>query len=268
MSKILIPTTFNIDLEFESAAFHIRMFAWILDFVLQVFYIILSFYAFYYIMSHRDLSESGSGYDLWSIQLLIMLPVFTYHLFCEVFWNGQSVGKKLLGLRVVNDNGGKASPAQYMIRWLLRSSDLSVPIIIIAIVFGWVGALKALWITTLLFIADLILVAVHKKSKRMGDLAAGTILIRANPKGSLEDTIFMETDDNYVPSFPQVMRLSDRDVNTIKGILDTGLKTGHTQMVENTSDRVKQVLAIQSTMPPFDFLETLLKDYNYLSTKE
>ncbi|HRQ49195.1 MAG TPA: RDD family protein, partial [Agriterribacter sp.] len=192
---------------------------------------------------------------------------FTYHFFCELFWNGQSVGKKLLGLRVVNDNGGKASPGQYMIRWLLRSSDLSVPVIIIAIVFGWIGALKALWITTLMFIADLVLVAVHKKSKRLGDLAAGTLLIKANPKGNLEDTIFMEVSDNYVPVFPQVMRLSDRDVNTVKGILDTGRKTGHTQMVENASARVKNVLAIQSNMPAFDFLETLLKDYNYLSTK-
>ena len=168
---------------------------------------------------------------------------------------------------MVNDNGGKASPGQYMIRWLLRSSDLSIPIIIMAIVFGWIGALKALWITTLMFVADLILVAVHKKSKRLGDLAAGTLLIKANPKGSLEDTIFIEVSDSYVPVFPQVMRLSDRDINTIKGILDTGRQTGHIQMVENASNRVKNVLAIQDAMPAFDFLETLLKDYNYLSTK-
>jgi hypothetical protein len=98
-------------------------------------------------------------------------------------------------------------------------------------------------------------------------LAAGTLLIKANPKGNLEDTIFMEVSDSYVPVFPQVMRLSDRDINTIKGILDTGRQTGHIQMVENASVRVKNVLAIQSTMPAFDFLDTLLKDYNYLSTK-
>lgn len=266
MGKIFIPTSFNIDLEFESAPFHTRMIAWIIDFVLQVFYIMIAYKI--YASAAGNYAGNISGHDMWALQLMILLPVFTYHFFCELFWNGQSVGKKLLGIKVVNDNGGKASPAQYMIRWLLRSSDLSVPVIIIAIVFGWVGALKALWITTLLFIADLVLVAVHKKSKRLGDLAAGTLLIRANPKGSLEDTIFMETDDNYVPFFPQVMRLSDRDVNIIKGILDTGRKTGHTQMVENTSERVKQVLAIQSTMPAPDFLETLLKDYNYLSTKE
>jgi uncharacterized RDD family membrane protein YckC len=267
MSKILIPTTFNIDLEFESAAFHVRMFAWILDFVLQVFYIILSFYAFYYIMSHRDLSESGSGYDLWSIQLLIMLPVFTYHLLCEVFWNGQSVGKKLLGLRVVNDNGGKASVGQYILRWLLRSSDLSIPVIIIASLFANASVLKALWITVLMFIADLILIATSQQGKRLGDLAAGTMVIRAKNKGSLEDTIFMEVADDYVPVYPQVMRLSDRDINTIKGIADNGFKSGNMLMLENAAARVKKVLAIEDEMPAHDFLNTLLKDYNYLSTK-
>ena len=170
MGKIFISTNFNIDLEFESAPFHTRMIAWIIDFVLQIFYIIIAYNV--YASAAGNYTRNISGHDLWALQLIILLPVFTYHFFCELFWNGQSIGKKLLGIRVVNDNGGKASPGQYMIRWLLRSSDLSIPIIIMAIVFGWIGALKALWITTLMFVADLILVAVHKKSKRLGDLAA------------------------------------------------------------------------------------------------
>ncbi len=265
MGKIFIPTNFNIDLEFESAAFHTRMIAWLTDIVLQVFYMIIAFNV--YASFAGNYSPGYSGHDMWALQLMLMLPVFTYHLLCEVFWNGQSIGKKIMGIKVVNDNGGKASLGQYMIRWLLRSSDLSIPIIIIAIMFGWVGALKALWITTCMFIADVILVATNKKSKRLGDLAAGTLLIKINPRGNLEDTIFMEVAEDYIPLFPQVMRLSDRDINTIKGILDAGRKTRHPQMVENTSHRVKHVLAIESAMPAFDFLETLLKDYNYLSTK-
>ncbi|HEX5026715.1 MAG TPA: RDD family protein [Agriterribacter sp.] len=265
MGKIFIPTNFNIDLEFESAPFHTRMIAWIIDIVLQVFYIIIAFNI--YTSFAGNYSTRQSGYDMWALQLLLMLPVFSYHLLCEIFWNGQSIGKKLMRIKVVNDYGGRASLSQYMIRWLLRSSDLSIPVVIIAIMFGWIGALKALWITTCMFIADVILVAANKKSKRLGDLAAGTLLVSTHPKGKLEDTIFMEVAENYVPVFPQVMRLSDRDINTIKGILDTGRKLGQVQMVENASERVKKVLTIQSSMPAFDFLDTLLRDYNYLSTK-
>lgn len=266
MGKILISTGFNIDLEFEIAPFHTRMIAWIIDLMLQVFYIMIVYRV--YGAAAGIYAGNISGYDMWALQLIILLPVFTYHFFCELFWNGQSVGKKLLGIRVVNDNGGKASPGQYMIRWLLRSSDLSIPVIIIAVVFGWFGALKALLITGLMFITDLLLVALNKKSKRLGDLAAGTLLIKANPKGNLEDTIFMDMNEAYVPVFNQVMRLSDRDVNIIKSILDTSRKTGQKQMVENTSDRVKKALDIETAMPASEFLETLLMDYNFLATKE
>jgi uncharacterized RDD family membrane protein YckC len=267
MSKIYIPTNFNIDLEFESAPFHIRMFAWIIDFVLQILYIIVAFNIYNSVTSGRSSSGSGAQYDLWAMQLIIMLPVFTYHLFCEIFWNGQSLGKKLLSIRVVNDNGGKASASQYMIRWLLRSSDLTIPIVIISILFGMGDILKVLWITAIMFISDLILIGTTSQNKRLGDLAAGTMLINTKPKGNFADTIFMEVADSYVPVFPQVMRLSDRDINTIKGILDTGRRIGNVQMVENASMRVKTVLAIDNAMGPFDFLDTLLKDYNYLSTK-
>lgn len=263
MSKINISTSFNIDLEFEGALFHIRMFAWIIDFLLQLFYLIIAFNFFGKIAGN----SFSSGYDMWAMQLVILLPVFTYHLFCETLWNGQSVGKRLLGLRVVNDNGGKASFGQYMIRWLLRSSDLTMPIIILAMLFGGVEILKALWVTVLMFIADLILIATSKQGKRLGDLAAGTMLINVKPKGELEDTVFMEVEESYVPLFPQVMRLSDRDINTVKGILDTGRKIGNYQMVENASIRIKNVLAIDTSLSAFDFLDTLLKDYNYLSTK-
>ncbi|HRP31327.1 MAG TPA: RDD family protein [Agriterribacter sp.] len=266
MGKVFVPTNFNIALELECAPFHTRMVAWLLDFVLQLFYIIISYNVF--ISVAGSYLGNISGFDTWALQLIILLPVFAYHFVCELLWNGQSVGKKVMSLRVVNDIGGKASPGQYLIRWLLRSSDLSIPFIILAIVFGWFGALQALGITIVMLFADLVLMATHKKSKRLGDLAGGTILVKVNPGGNLADTIFMEVAEDYSPLFPQVMRLSDGDINTIRDVLDSGRKTGYVQVVDNVAGRIKQVLGIESNMPALDFFETLLKDYNYLSTKE
>jgi len=268
MGKINIPTTFNIDLEFEAAPFPARMFAWIIDFLIQVFYIIIAINIYAKLASGYDRWDAAAGYDMWALELLLILPVFVYHLLCEIFWNGQSIGKKLLKLRVVNDNGGKVSPAQCMIRWLLRASDLSIPFIILSLLFNLDSILRVLSITSLLFITDLVLIAVTKASKRMGDLAAGTMLIKLNTKGSLNETIFMEMSDSYVPVFPQVMKLSDRDINTMKSILDTAAKTGNYNMVFSASDKVRTALAIQNDMSPFDLLETLLKDYNYISTRQ
>ena len=38
-------------------------------------------------------------------------------------------------------------------------------------------------------------------------------------------------------------------------------------MAMNAAERIKAHLQINSDMSPFDFLDTLLKDYNYLSLK-
>ena len=73
--------------------------------------------------------------------------------------------------------------------------------------------------------------------------------------------------DNYIPSFPQIMQLSDKDINAIKSILETSRKKGDINMAEAASNKIKAHLKIESNLSPFDFLEVLLKDYNYLSTK-
>jgi uncharacterized RDD family membrane protein YckC len=267
MGKILIPTSFNIDLEFEPPEFHIRMFAWMIDFFLQLIYLIIVFNVFGEMISKAGLAGTASGYDLWAIELVILLPVFCYHLVCETFWNGQSIGKKLLHIRVVHENGGRASLSQYILRWLLRASDLTIPIIVISIGFGMVGFLKGLYATTILLVTDIVLIITTRRCKRVGDVAAGTMIIKTRQRGSLDDTIFVEVANDYTPVFPQVMRLSDRDINTVKGILDMARKKGYTEMVERASERVMKVLGIETEMHPFDFLDTLLKDYNYLSTK-
>ena len=119
----------------------------------------------------------------------------------------------------------------------------------------------------MLLLTDIILVVSSKKGQRLGDILAHTILVRTKAKGSMEETIFMEVADNYVPAFPEIMRLSDRDINAIKSILDTSRKKGDFKLAAMASEKIKTHLKINSTMSPFDFLDTLLKDYNYLSVK-
>jgi hypothetical protein len=77
----------------------------------------------------------------------------------------------------------------------------------------------------------------------------------------------MEVADNYVPAFPEIMRLSDKDINAIKSILDTARKKGDFKLAVMASEKIKSHLKITSVMPPYEFLDTLLKDYNYLSVK-
>jgi hypothetical protein len=71
-------------------------------------------------------------------------------------------------------------------------------------------------------------------------------------------------ENTYVPSFPQVMQLSDRDINALKGILDSAKKRHDYNLAEMASNKIKTHLKIETPLSPFDFLEVLLKDYNYL----
>ncbi|QIF05040.1 RDD family protein [Roseimicrobium sp. ORNL1] len=74
----------------------------------------------------------------------------------ELLWRGQTVGKKLMGLRVVDEQGLKLRPSQVVIRNLLRFVDV-LP------AFYALGGMVSLF---------------SARAQRLGDLAAGTVVVR------------------------------------------------------------------------------------------
>jgi hypothetical protein len=72
---------------------------------------------------------------------------------------------------------------------------------------------------------------------------------------------------NYVVKFPEVLKLSDRDINTIKNVTSMFYKNHNTETCARVSMKVQEVLKIQTDMYAIDFLEKLLADYNYLASK-
>lgn len=269
MSIVRIPTNFNLDLEFEVPEFYRRLVAWLLDVVLLFFYLKIAYEIFRSVTRGMNVFDTDVQYNLQFIQIMLWLPVFIYHPVCEITMNGQSLGKKIMGLQVVNENGGRPSISQFLIRWLIRTSDQLLVIILLynvmilydkKILFALIGAI-------LLLITDVILVVATRKSQRLGDILARTILIRNQARGSIEDTVFVAVADNYIPVYPQIMHLSDRDINAIKSILETAKKKNDIAMASAAAGKIKDHLKIETNLQPFEFLEVLLKDYNYLSVK-
>lgn len=269
MSTIKIPTTFNIDLEFEIPEFHRRLFAWAIDVVIQIIYYRVAIAILSRSISFADIFSEDGQYNLWGLYMMILIPVITYHLICEITMNGQSIGKKILGIRVVSENGGRPGISQFIVRWLIRTGDYTIVLILLLNVFILINKELLVFLAAflLLLLTDVILVVSSKKGQRLGDILAHTILVRTAATGSMEETVFMEVADGYVPLFPQIMRLSDKDINAIKSILDTSRKKGDFHLAAMASEKIKSHLNINSSLSPFDFLDTLLKDYNYLSVK-
>ena len=269
MSILRIGTHFNIDLEFAAPPFHRRLLAWVLDLFILIFYLLIAVRIFDWLWRITGSSENKLT-NFWAISLFLFLPLFLYHPICEITMNGQSIGKRIMGIRVVNENGGKPSISQFIIRWLIRTSDYMVLMIIIYAPYITVYGVTVFWAmggAFALLVADVILVNATKKHQRLGDILAHTLLIRTTERADIEDTIFLQVADNYTPSFPQVMQLSDRDINAIKSILDTSRRKYDYKLADKASEKIKNHLHIDSPLSPFDFLEVLLKDYNYLAAR-
>ncbi len=261
MSIIHIGTAFNIDLEFEIAAFHKRLLAYSIDFLLLAIYL-YSMKKFLYEGLGMD-----EGYHMGFDILVISMPMLFYSLVAELMMNGQTVGKKIMSIRVISLDGGEPTLGQYIIRWITKFFEWPF-------LFGYVAysnfALFFYMIITGFFgIVVVIIIAVSKNSQRLGDLAAGTVIVDARTTMSVEDTVFMDVQEqNYQVQFPEVMRLSDGDINTIKTVLTQAKKTRNEEMCYRVQSKVKEVLGIRADLPPAAFLEKLLEDYNYLATKE
>lgn len=63
------------------------------------------------------------------------------------------------------------------------------------------------------------------------------------------------------------MQLSDKDINAIKTILGTARRKNDWTIAESAAHKIRTHLQIETQQDPIDFLDTLLKDYNYLSVK-
>jgi len=237
MLVVKLDTGFNIEVEFPIAPFHRRLFAWITD-----FFILLSYLWVVGILMRNILGPYWAAEYEW-VYVLYLLPYFLYHLLLEFFLNGQSLGKRAMRIKVITLEGGQPSISQYLIRWLFRIIDIGI-----------------------FFLPGFLSIILSARAQRIGDLVAGTIVIDTRAGTSWQDTIFTEIETSYKPKYPQVMQLTDKDINSLKTIIGAVRKRNDYELAHRISERIQSKLKIQAEEDSLAFLQRLLKDYNYYST--
>jgi uncharacterized RDD family membrane protein YckC len=155
--QLSIETPEQIALEFPLAGVGSRFLALAVDMLLQTAIGLLLLLAVGGTWSVLRQGGAGGG-DAWFGAIVIIgifLIFYGYFMGFEAFWNGQTPGKRVVGLRVLSVTGRPVHVGEAILRNLLRVVD-SLPGV---------------------YAVGIISVLVSSRSQRLGDLAAGTVVV-------------------------------------------------------------------------------------------
>jgi len=150
-----IETPENVELQRKLAGIGTRFIAGLLDnLILFVIFLILGILGLFAGLAGLEFGGDVAGVVIGFLIVVMFVVYWGYFVFFEMVTNGQSPGKKSQRIRVVKDGGGAITFTDIAIRNLLRAVD---------ILGGYAVAGICMFIT--------------RKSQRLGDLAAGTVVI-------------------------------------------------------------------------------------------
>jgi len=157
VGRLEVETPDHVVLRYTLAGVGNRGFAALVDFLIAVLITVgLE-------IGYEQIGAPGASTVGGLIQLLLFVLGWSYFIVLEWLWNGQTVGKRWSGLRVINEDGSPAGFVAVFVRNLVRMADF-LP--------GFYGL-------------GLLSIVVTPRSQRLGDLAAGTFVVRA-PKPKLD----------------------------------------------------------------------------------
>lgn len=165
--RVDFVTPENIVVSYELAGIGSRFLAALVDHLFQILILLAVWFAMSYVSQALSMARVfRSGAPLW-VQAVLTVTTFAvlfgYFTTFELIWAGRTPGKRITGLRVVRDNGYPIDAYSSIVRNLVRMLDFIPP------PYG----------------AGLVSVFVSRDYKRIGDFAAGTIVIKERPYAPL-----------------------------------------------------------------------------------
>jgi len=148
-----------VELQFAVAGIGSRFVAVLFDHVLQIGFFIFEFFLLVLISKlnpsfDRTMDNAGK----WTLAIIIFLNfcvIWGYFSLFEAYWHGQTLGKRLMKLRVIKDSGQQITFFEALARNLLRVIDYLPG----------------------LYLAGVITMLCNKQNKRLGDLVASTLVV-------------------------------------------------------------------------------------------
>ena len=188
-NRIKFSTPESVEIEFTLAGIGSRALALMIDYVILAFTLAIMALIWVFIFQQvTDVGVSifGSNFGLWliAISLLSFFFIYTgYFVLFETLWHGQTPGKSIAKIRVVRDDGRPVGLQQSALRALLRPLDE----------FLFLGAF---------------LITFSNREKRLGDLAAGTIVIQSETVVKSSGLVISEAAKSFHIQLQEIANLS------------------------------------------------------------
>ena len=234
--QVHVRTTQNVFIHYPVAGVGDRILAYLIDYLILILYV-LGMLAIYI---------SLNMVVIWIWVVTVGIPFILYHLMFEIFMNGQSPGKRLMQIKVMRLDGTPATVGDYLLRWIFAFVDIQILSGVIAV----------------------LVITIGEKGQRLGDLVAGTTVVKLMEEAQVTAaTVFVAQEVAYVPTFPQVIQLNERDIELVQRALEVNLESGNSQPVMAITEKIKSLLGIQTDLPPVKFLYTIIKDFQHITSR-
>jgi uncharacterized RDD family membrane protein YckC len=247
MANVKITTGQYVNIEQRMASVSDRVFAQLLDMVFMWVYvsIISLIFGLVYMSSTHEYSSRVET-TMTFIYVALLLPFIFYHPIFEFFFNGASPGKKILKLKVVQVDGSSPTLGAYIMRWMMYLLECAI--------------LPGIGLLCIIF---------NKKGQRLGDMMAGTIVIKNDEytKHIINLNNFGYVNEGYRPFYPEVATLSLHQAEVVRETLMNN-NSNRDFYINELSQKIMEHLNI----PPLvngsneKFLDTILNDYRYYSS--
>ncbi len=179
--------------------------------------------------------------------LFCLVPILLYHPLCESLNQGQSLGKKIVGLRVVKVDGTATTFGSSILRWVMLFVDVLIT--------------SGIGVVCIMF---------TQHSQRIGDMAAGTTVVklRGNVVRSSYLAEFNFILPDYRPVFSEAARLSINQIEIISRVL-FNTSSDRQEYIDSLAEKVHTSLNIppMQNMDNERFLRTIYNDaYHFNAT--
>ena len=253
--RYTIDTPENIEFAYDIAGIGSRFLAAIVDTLLIGVAEIVIILLVALTMSALDLSSTGSGDVLIAAgSLLAFVILWGYYIAFEMLWNGQSPGKRMIGLRVVREGGRPITFVGSAIRNLIRIAD-------------FLPAMYGLGVVVMF---------IDRRARRLGDLAGGTLVVKERRGVTLESLTAREAvvppplqagAPPAQPTMPNIELVNERDYTLIQEFLRRRGELGseaRTRLGAQLAEGLRVRLGLQPIGDPERFLQDVAGNYQLL----